>query len=447
MQRITKRILVFAKRKPKLFLAAVATVISLYIGLLLYQVCCWTPGQAQLSHHLWGEDLYQRNHPVDPRLRRQAHLNQTCSERRNFVFVKGMKCATSTLLGMFYRFGYTRNLSFVSPLGQRIYLNWPYKMTLRDFRPSSRGYNILTDHSIYTEDVMESIMPPDTVYISIVRQPVAQLKSVFQYFKLAKLAGIPENTSDPVAEYFSNLQKYEMAYQAPGNKERWCIPDGFSLTKNLMSHCHGMPLGFPLGTNDISNNISAVQHYIQHLDSKFSLIMIVEYFYESIILLRRMMCWTFKDIVFVNSNVADYRHKKSPLPKEIQELHRNWSNADYMLYDYFNRTFWKHISRQSSDFFMEVEAFKLVETRVQNYCRKLYNSFKEEEYPVNMTSIVIGKSLWNQRFSITWKDCWMLGPNPYKLIHVVQKENDEREAILLKEQMKDNDNRIAKGTC
>jgi hypothetical protein len=67
------------------------------------------------------------------------------------------------------------------------------------------------------------------------------------------------------------------------------ILDGFSVTKNLMAQCLGMPLGFPYGRADISNNLHAVQDYIQNLDEEFSLVMIVEYFHESLILFKRLM--------------------------------------------------------------------------------------------------------------------------------------------------------------
>ncbi|CAG5134017.1 unnamed protein product [Candidula unifasciata] len=435
----------FSSRRVRICLATLTTMTSFYVIIVLYMVSYnFLQNENIMATYFVGRGGYQ-SHRRATQYRIQHNSN--CTQKKNFVFIKGMKCATSTLLGVFYRFGYTRNLSFVSPLKQNLWLNWPYPMTLRDFRPSSRGYNILTDHSIYTENVMRSIMPEDTVYISIIREPFSQLKSLFQYFQIAAKAGVPKDVDNPVVEYFTHLKKYESAYKAPGNKERGCIPEGFSLTKNLMSHCHGMPLGFPPGAKDISNDTEAIQSYIKHLDSKFSLIMIREYFYESLILLRRLMCWTLKDILFINYNIAKYAFKTAPVPENILDLHKQWSNADYMLYNYFNTTFWKHVSNQGPEFVSELETFKNMERLVQDYCTKIYTYGKGHSYPVNMSKIVLDETKWNVQFSISSEDCWVLGPNPYDLLHVVQRDNDVKEAHLLAEQNKIPDNRTMKGGC
>ncbi|CAL1527115.1 unnamed protein product [Lymnaea stagnalis] len=442
----------FAKKKPNAFFTVVVTALFVYLVFTGYMLCCKYPllelPRVPSSYVLDfnGQTLYELDFNESQNL---TQVRKSCKEQINFVFIKGMKCATSTLLGVFYRFGYTRNLSFVSPLNDKMYLNWPFPMTRRSFRPSGRGYNILTDHAVYTESVMEAIMPKDTLYISIIREPFAQLKSVFQYFKVAKISGVPANVSSPVDEYFAHLERYEKAYTDHGAKYRWCVPDGFSMTRNLLSHCHGMPLGFPPGSEDVSNSTAAIDRYIEHLDRKFSLVMIVEYFYESLVLLRRLMCWGFKDILFINANIAKYDFQTNKIKPETMEAHRNWSNADYRFYRYFNKTLWGHISRQGPRFFEEVKEFKIVESLVQDYCQTIYAIGKRSVYPSNVSETVIPQSVWTDQFTVTPNDCWMLGPNPYELLHQVQREHDVREAALLAEWNKIPDNRTEnmKSTC
>lgn len=435
------------RRKSKKFLIVLGIFTLLYLLFLSYLACCQLPHQENtLSFFVLGPDGRTLHEQVNKQ-RISSVVSKTCSEQRNVVFIKTIKCATTTLLGVFYRFGYTRNLSFVSPIGNKIYLNWPFPLTMQDFRPSSRGYNILADHVVYTEDLMEKIMPKNTVYISIIREPFAHFKSTFHYFNLAKISGVPSNITNPIVEYLSHLGQYESAYMAHRAKERWCVPDGFSITRNILSHCLGMPLGFPLGTKNITADDASVGQYIKHLNTKFRLILIVEYFYESVILLRRLMCWNFRDIIFINSNTGDYKFKNVSVPKFISDIHRKWSSVDYRLYHYFNNTFWRHVSQQGTDFYSEVEAFKKVETQVQNYCLTLYKTFTKDQYPFNMTEIIVPASPWNEQFSVTSGDCWMLGPDAYALPHIVQKENDLKEASLLSEQQKILDNRTLKGLC
>ena len=379
---------------------------------------------------------------------RTEQLEQTCPKRRNLVFLKGMKCATTTLLGMFHRFAYKQNLSVALPVGNLLYHNWPYPMTLRDVRPTSRGeYNMLLHHAIYTPLVMHALMPADTVYISSLRQPFAHFQSVFHYFNIAKIAGVPFTEQDPLIEYLSHAEHYEEVYTSATAQNRWCVPSGFSMTRNLMSHCHGMPLGFPAGTRDISHDTAALDSYIRQLGRNFELVMIVEHLYESLILLRRFLCWGFEDIIFISSNIAkreDHGYKNSSYPRHILEFHKRWSHADYRLYDYFNNTLWAHIARQGSDFKREVKAFRAVQHRVEKYCLTVYaRGNRTLTLPAHMEA----SSEWSRSFFINAEDCWALGPDPYSMTDKMKQQSDELDKSLLKEAAKRVDNREFRGIC
>ncbi|KAK6998966.1 galactose-3-O-sulfotransferase 2-like isoform X1 [Biomphalaria glabrata] len=437
---------VLTRRHPIVFKWMVLSML-VYLSVMAYILCFKYPMDVPMPNPPYvlgrnGMSLYEIDFSI-------SKVDSFCAEKTNFVFIKGMKCATSTLLGVFYRFGYSRNLSFVSPLGNKIYLNWPFPMTRLDFRPSNRGYNILADHAIFTENLMSEIMPNDTIYISIVREPFSHVKSVIQYFNILNISGVPRNISDPLSVYFSSIEQYEAIYKSQYAKQRWCVPDGFSLTKNLMSHCHGMPLGFPPGTKDISNDHAAVESYLEHLDKKFSLIMIVEHFYESVILLRRLMCWAFKDIIFIRANVARYDFDVTKIDPHVVDIYRNWSSIDYRLFHYFNQTLWRRISEQGPKFFEEVVEFKYVQNEIDVYCQSIYNLGKLSEYPSNISKFVVPPSSWTDQFSVTPSDCWVLGPNNYELQKKVQKENDVNEAILLSKLHLLPDNRALnmKGLC
>ncbi|KAI8512422.1 hypothetical protein Bbelb_090610 [Branchiostoma belcheri] len=57
-----------------------------------------------------------------------------------------------------------------------------------------------------------------------------------------------------------------------------------------------------------------------------------EYFDESLVLLKRLMCWTLQDIVyFKRTNVRNHRHEEIQLPPDLQQAHREWSFVDYAL--------------------------------------------------------------------------------------------------------------------
>lgn len=109
--------------------------------------------------------------------------------------------------------------------------------------------------------------------------------------------------------------------------------------------------------------------WIADIDRQFSLILIVEYFDESLILLRRLLCWTWKDVLYFTQNRGNYSFKQSSEP-DLESVYRKWSRVDYELYDYFNQSLWRKINRlpDTDDFHAEVRGFKAMLRDVKDFC-------------------------------------------------------------------------------
>jgi hypothetical protein len=307
-----------------------------------------------------------------------------------------MKCATETMGTIVRRFGLVRNLNFVVPVKNNIYLGWPFLIEELDYRPSKRPFNILMEHAIYNHTRMAKMMPNNTKYITTIRDPWHRLTSSFSYFSLGYVVEPPVNFS----QYLQNIQKFDDIYKQPDKRAwRFCFPNGFSVVQNLMAHCLGMPLGFPAGRRDISVNDTAIMQYIRELDSQFFLVMNADYFIESLVLLKRMMCWTFKDILHHSSNVGKHKlHEIVPTEQEYQTYY-NFSRIDFILYEHFNKSFWKKIESQGPDFFDEVNQFKVVQLLMERFC------FIENNANSKGQSVIIPKSKFNAEFTVTSEDC------------------------------------------
>jgi len=50
-------------------------------------------------------------------------------------------------------------------------------------------------------------------------------------------------------------------------------------------------------------NFTAVKEYIAFLEGEFDLVMIMEYFEESMVLMKRLLSWEFEDFFHIKSNV------------------------------------------------------------------------------------------------------------------------------------------------
>ncbi|KAK3092642.1 hypothetical protein FSP39_005264 [Pinctada imbricata] len=337
-----------------------------------------------------------------------------CTEQTNIVFIKCMKCATETMGTIIRRFGYTRDLNFVLPVRHNIYLGWPFPIEKSDFRPSKRPYNILMEHSIHNHSFTSSFMSKNTSYITIIREPWNHFLSSFSYFGLRFIVAQPEIN---VTEYLSNVAKYERIYQSSEKKHfRECFPNGFSIIKNLMSHCMGMPLGFPEGRPDFSTNDSAINNFINDLENQFALVMIVDHFLESLVLLKRTLCWSFKDILFHRSNVNSNKYQKLPRSGKYYQNFKNFSRVDFILFDHFNRTLWRKIQAEGPTFFDEVEQFRVVQLLVERFC------FIEGNHNTKSKNITIPASRFNEEFYVTSSDCDLM--NKYLLIQIRERYNE-----------------------
>jgi hypothetical protein len=106
-----------------------------------------------------------------------------CKEKINFVYIKEIKCASQTLVNIFRRFGLERRLSFVTPIGTKLYLGWPWLIKPTYHRPSKTGeFHILCDHTVFDEDIIRTLMASEAVFITSLREPFAQFKSMFNYY-------------------------------------------------------------------------------------------------------------------------------------------------------------------------------------------------------------------------------------------------------------------------
>ena len=140
------------------------------------------------------------------------------------------------------------------------------------------------------------------------------------------------------------------------------------------------PMLFDLGLDfRYFQNVTAVKRYINFLDKEFDLVMILEHFDESLLLLKRLLCWELKDILYFKLNERQDKQKQKVIDKEVREDIKSWNKADFMLYQYFYRTFWKKVKAQGPSFQKELRVFKRRKEALSRACLQKGN-FLDEAY-------------------------------------------------------------------
>ncbi|XP_078583794.1 galactosylceramide sulfotransferase-like [Branchiostoma floridae x Branchiostoma japonicum] len=189
-------------------------------------------------------------------------------------------------------------------------------------------------------------MPNDTVYVTIVRNPVDMFESAFQYYGF----GTKYNISQPNAlkTFLDNPSSYVKKF---GERR----------------HSHNA-LFYDLGYD--SENLTSeqtIKSTIRHLDQIFSVVMVADHFEESLILLKHALCWDLDDVTFfkINSrNEKSVRHVTTEMAGKI----RQWNKADVMLFDHYNKTLWSQLSLLPKTWRKEVEKLKERNLQLRNAC-------------------------------------------------------------------------------
>ena len=105
-----------------------------------------------------------------------------------------------------------------------------------------------------------------------------------------------------------------------------------------------MLFDFGMNPNQFGNpNLSVLNNLINEVNKTFDLIMIVEYFEESMILLKNGLSWNFDDMSSLKLNVHD-NETKSVISDDAKKSLRVWLYDSYVFYDFFKVTLIKETS-------------------------------------------------------------------------------------------------------
>lgn len=238
------------------------------------------------------------------------------------------------------------------------------------------------------------VMPSDSFFFSIVRDPAALARSAFSYYKstssafrkapsLAAFLANPRAFYRPGAHgdhYARNLLWFDFGLPFPpemktkrGNThpprdpslpQLNVLPSGTGprahhpLDPNAVFHPAPTVAGGHSQTSSPSSldlgSSSFIQWSLAWLDSVFDLVLVAEYFDESLVLLADALCWGLDDVVgFMHNAQAGGEQGRGPVSnggltaedRELTARARAWNHLDWALYVHFNHSLWARINQ------------------------------------------------------------------------------------------------------
>ncbi|XP_047389894.1 galactose-3-O-sulfotransferase 4 [Sciurus carolinensis] len=347
---------------------------------------------------LWGGAFQRRL----PRLQlRQSWATSlgpavpSCLPRQRLVFLKTHKSGSSSVLSLLHRYGDRNGLRFALPA--RYQFGYPRLFRasqVKGYHPQGGGtqapFHILCHHMRFNLKEVLQVMPSDSFFFSIVRDPAALARSAFSYYKstssaFRKAPSLAAFLANPRAfyrpggrgDYYArNLLWFDFGLpfppekrtkrgnpKDPNSRQLHVLPSGTGPQAQILDpnavlqpistvadgHSQAAsPTSFNLGSS------SFIQWGLAWLDSVFDLVMVAEYFDESLVLLADALCWGLDDVVgFMHNAQAGGEQglrtvSNGGLTAEEQQLTaraRAWNNLDWALYVHFNRSLWARIEQ------------------------------------------------------------------------------------------------------
>uniref|UniRef100_A0A0P4VXD4 Galactosylceramide sulfotransferase-like n=2 Tax=Scylla olivacea TaxID=85551 RepID=A0A0P4VXD4_SCYOL len=239
---------------------------------------------------------------------------KTCSPRNNVAFLKTHKCASSAIQNILFRYGDKHNLHFALPdFGNHLGGKRTFKAAMVRSSPLNKVTpNIFAIHTKWDHAEVKKVMPEDTVFFTIVREPTALFHSLFAYSNFHEITGL-------------TLQEY--VNRVPADSSRIKGVFGY----NQMSWDFGIPL-------EDMNNLSAIHELVRRAAEQFGLVLVMERMDESLVLLAEYLCWELSDVLVLRVNSLKDKFKPSISEEALQALQQKLA-PDYLLYNHFLERF------------------------------------------------------------------------------------------------------------
>ncbi|XP_059211474.1 galactose-3-O-sulfotransferase 3 [Centropristis striata] len=244
----------------------------------------------------------------------------------NVAFLKTHKTASTTMQNLLFRFAERNNLTVALPVQACSHqFCYPRSFTSHFVHPHTLPPNVITSHMRFNKAELQRLMPNDTMYITILREPGSMFESLFSYYNqyCQSFKRVPNGSLEAFLEE-------PWRYYRPDEKDSM-------YARNTLTFDLGGDKDRP------ATDVAYARAFLAEVERVFSLVMIAEYFDESLVLLRHLLSWDLDDILYVKLNMRTTSSKRSLTPSLPSKI-RAWNSLDARLYDHFNASLWRQLS-------------------------------------------------------------------------------------------------------
>ncbi|KAH7973557.1 hypothetical protein HPB49_002376 [Dermacentor silvarum] len=239
--------------------------------------------------------------------------------QRDVFFLKTHKTAGSSVLNLLLRRAESEGLNLALPRDvEKHIMGYPQTFSphqhLLNYSQCGLRPNLMALHMRYNETGVKEVMPPNTVYVTIMRRPTDLFASLYYYFMFDNIydASLTAFLREP---FFVQTVRNARLHESLGFNQ----------------------MAFDLGVDGddmvARGSDDEVSRFVQSVDRGFHLVMIAERFTESLVLLRELLGWQLDDMVTFKHNVRVRRYP--PPAEDAVRILETANRVDEALYRHF----------------------------------------------------------------------------------------------------------------
>ena len=223
-------------------------------------------------------------------------------------------------------------------------------------------------HFRWNMEKMDEILEPDTVKITSIRQPLDMFRSTYNYYYY-------EHKNVKNIEKICNSKCARVPFAQIAGRNDMKVDDFIAILSDKFDP--KLPFNyrvknwqaFELGMDHLNEDPIYIEESLKILERQFDLVILVEYYQESLVLLAELLCVPYK--VIWQKQLNPRKYKKPTLPDDLEEKFNNHFKTDIIIYNHFEK-----VLQQKIDDFgrekMEEEILKM--TKVFEHCNKFKHS-------------------------------------------------------------------------
>ncbi|XP_043222063.1 galactose-3-O-sulfotransferase 4-like isoform X2 [Amphibalanus amphitrite] len=263
----------------------------------------------------------------------------TCAPRHRVGFLKTHRSGSSAVQNVLFRLAAHHQLVPLLPAaGSQLLGRRPFRASDRCAAAGHQfGCHIINVALRWDHDQVQQVMPNDTVYISIVREPLRQFLSMFRHLELDRFVSLEEFAAQ------RPIPSTRFGGMYGRNQQLW-------------------DFGLPEEHHDDDNKVAEIERH-------FQLVLVAERMDESLVLLRHLLCWPTAYVVSMRLN-ALMAPIELPVDSPARSALQRWLRADRLLYRHFAGRLEQRVRQFGEDRMrQEVAALREETRRVVAECR------------------------------------------------------------------------------